>query len=61
MRKEMINMKKKLKNVVVTLACVAMFGWFTLSYAEVMAKHENTNVSYSEYNVFSLMENAMSK
>ena len=54
-------MKKKLKNVVVTLACVAMFGWFTLSYAEVMAKHENTNVSYSEYNVFSLMENAMSK
>ena len=62
MRKEMINMKKKkLKNVVVTLAYVAVFGWFTLSYAEVMAKHENTNVSYSEYNVFSIMENAMNK
>ena len=53
-------MKKKLETLV-TLACVAVFGWFTLSYAEVMAKHENTNVSYSEYNVFSLMENAMHK
>ena len=53
-------MKKKFETLV-TLACVAVFGWFTLSYAEVMAKHENTNVSYSEYNVFSLMENAMNK
>ena len=61
MRKEMINMKKKLKNVIVTLACVAVFGWFTLSYAEVMAKHENTNVSYSEYNVFSMISTAMTE
>lgn len=53
-------MKKKIE-ILVTLACIAVFGWFTLSYAEVMAKHENTNVSYSEYNVFSLMENAMVK
>ena len=53
-------MKKKLETLV-TLACVAVFGWFTLSYAEVMTKHENPNASYSEYNVFSLMENAMVK
>ena len=53
-------MKKKIETLV-TLACIAVFSWFTLSYAEVMEKHENTNVSYSEYNVFSLMENAMVK
>ena len=53
-------MKKKLETVV-TLACITVFGWFTLSYAEVMVKHENTNTSYSEYNVFSLIENAMNK
>ncbi len=53
-------MKKKIETLV-ALACIAVFGWFTLSYAEVMAKHENTNVSYSEYNVFSLMEKAMVK
>ena len=52
---------KKVIETLVTLACVAVFGWFTLSYAEVMVKHENTNVSYSEYNVFSLMENTMNK
>lgn len=51
-------MKKKIETLV-TLACIAVFGWFTLSYTEVMVKHENTNVSYSEYNVFSLMEKAM--
>ena len=53
-------MKKKLETLV-TLACVAVFGWFTLSYAEVMAKHENTNVSYSEYNVFSMIANTMTE
>ena len=52
---------KKVIETLVALACVAVFGWFILSYAEVMAKHENTNVSYSEYNVFSLMENAMTE
>lgn len=52
---------KKVIETIVTLACVAVFGWFTLSYAEVMAKHENTNVSYSEYNVFSLIEKTMTK
>ena len=52
---------KKVIETLVTLACVAVFGWFIQSYAEVMAKHENTNVSYSEYNVFSLIENAMNK
>ena len=52
---------KKVIETLVTLACVAVFGWFILSYAEVMAKHENTNVSYSEYNVFSLMADAMNK
>ena len=52
---------KKVIETLVTLACIAVFGWFILSYAEVMAKHENTNVSYSEYNVLSLMENAMNK
>ena len=52
---------KKVIETLVTLACVAVFGWFILSYAEVMAKHENTNVSYSEYNVFSLMEKSMVK
>ena len=52
---------KKVIETLVTLACVAVFSWFILSYAEVMAKHENTNVSYSEYNVFSLMENAMTE
>ena len=52
---------KKVIETLVTLACIAVFGWFILSYAEVMAKHENINVSYSEYNVFSLMENAMNK
>ena len=53
-------MKKKIE-ALVTLACVAVFGWFTLSYAEVMEKHENTNVSYSEYNVFSMITNVMTK
>ena len=53
-------MKKKLETLV-TIACVAVFGWFTLSYDEEMANHENTNVSCSEYNVFSLIENAMHK
>lgn len=53
-------MKKKIE-IAVMVVCIAVLGWFTLSYAEVMVKHENTNVSYSEYNVFSLIEKAMTK
>ena len=52
---------KKVIETLVTLACIAVFGWFTLSFAEVMVKHENTNVSYSEYNVFSMIANTMTE